>query len=247
MQSGDGPRDNAAMPTLDDIQDDVVAGNRILAGLGVLDGFGHVSARHPDHADRFLLSRSLAPELVTRDDIITYDLASNPQNGDTRAPYLERFIHGEIYARRPDVHAVVHSHSAAVVPFAASSVPLRPIYHMSSFLRTGAPVFEIRERFGMTDMLIRNNAQGNALAESLGSGAVVLMRGHGFCSVGATVPIAVFRAYYTQANADLQQRAIALGGNVKFLEDEEARRSEETNQRIIPRPWELWKTKFAPR
>ena len=234
------------MPNLAEILDDVVAGNRILAGLGVLDGFGHVSARHPDHSDRYLLSRSLAPELVTRDDIITYDLASNPQNGDTRAPYLERFIHGEIYAKRPDVHAVVHSHSPAVVPFAATSVPLRPIFHMSSFLRSGAPVFEIRERFGMTDMLIRNNAQGGALAEKLGEGAIVLMRGHGFCSVGESVAVAVFRAVYTQTNADLQQRAMALGGNVTFLESEEARLSEETNRRVIPRPWELWKAKFAP-
>ena len=235
------------MPSLADIQDDVVAANRILAGLGVLDGFGHVSARHPEHPDRFLLSRSLAPELVTRDDIVTYDLESNPQNGDTRAGYIERFIHGEIYARRPDVHAVVHSHSAAVVPFASSSVPLRPIYHMSSFLRGGAPVFEIRARFGMTDMLIRTNAQGTALAEALGDGAVVLMRGHGFCSVGDTIAVAVFRAYYTQTNADLQQRAITLGGNVTFLLDEEARLSEESNRRVIARPWELWKAKFAPR
>jgi ribulose-5-phosphate 4-epimerase/fuculose-1-phosphate aldolase len=115
--------------------DDLVAANRILAGLGVLDGFGHVSARHPEHPDKYLLSRSLAPELVTRDGIMTFDLASAAQNGDTRRPYLERFIHGEIYAKRPDVQAVVHSHSPAVVPFAASSTRLRPIYHMSSFLR----------------------------------------------------------------------------------------------------------------
>src|SRR5664279_1993916 len=148
------------MITLPEIIDDLVVANRILAGLGVLDGFGHISARHPDHADRYLLSRSLAPELVTADDIMIYDLASVAQDGDTRAPYLERFIHGEIYARRPDVMAVVHSHSAAVVPFAASSVRLRPIYHMSSFLRTGVSVFDIRLRFGMTDMLVRNNAQG---------------------------------------------------------------------------------------
>jgi 3-oxoacyl-[acyl-carrier-protein] synthase III len=156
--------------------EDLVAANRILAGLGVLDGFGHVSVRHPDHADRYLLSRSVAPELVTRDDIMTFDLNSLAQDGDTRTPYLERFIHGEIYARRPDVHSVVHSHAPAVVPFAASSVTLRPIYHMSGFLRTGAPVFEMRAHFGMTDMLVRNNDQGAALAFSLGAGAVVLMR-----------------------------------------------------------------------
>ena len=235
------------MTTLPEIIDDLVVANRILAGLGVLDGFGHISARHPDHADRYLLSRSLAPELVTADDIMIYDLASLAQDGDTRAPYLERFIHGEIYARRPDVTAVVHSHSAAVVPFAASSVRLRPIYHMSSFLRTGVSVFDIRLRFGMTDMLVRNNAQGEALAEVLSGDAAVLMRGHGFCTVGDTIPVAVFRAYYTQSNAALQQQAIALGGTVAYLDDDEARLSDETNRRVIARPWELWKAKFDPR
>jgi len=227
--------------------DDLVAANRILAGLGVLDGFGHVSVRHPDRADRYLLARSCAPELVTRDDIMTFDLGSIAQGEDARTAYLERFIHGEIYKRRPDVHSVVHSHAAAVVPFAASSVSLRPIYHMSAFLHAGAPVFDIRERFGMTDMLVRNNAQGDALAERLTDSSVVLMRGHGFCAVGMNLAEAVFRAYYTQLNADLQQRAIALGGSVTYLAEEEGRRYDETNRAVIGRPWELWKAKFAPR
>jgi ribulose-5-phosphate 4-epimerase/fuculose-1-phosphate aldolase len=235
------------MSTLTAVVDDLVAANRILAGLDVLDGFGHVSVRHPDRADRFLLARSLAPELVTRDDIMTFDMTSAPQDGDTRTPYLERFIHGEIFTQRPDVMSVVHSHAATVVPFAASSVPLKPIYHMSGFLRKGAPVFEIREKFGMTDMLIRNSAQGAALAERLGDKAAVLMRGHGYCTVGGSIPEAVFRAYYAQLNADLQQRAIALGGGVTYLDDEEARRYDETNRSVIGRPWGLWKAKFAPK
>ena len=235
------------MSTLPTIIDDLVAANRILAGLGVLDGFGHISVRHPDRADCFLLARSLAPELVTRDDIMTFDMASAPQDGDTRTPYLERFIHGKIFTQRPDVNSVVHSHAATVVPFAASSVPLKPIYHMSGFLRTGAPVFEIREKFGMTDMLIRNNAQGAALAETLGDHSAVLMRGHGYCTVGGSIPEAVFRAYYAQLNADLQQRAIALGGGVTYLDDDEARRYDETNRTVIGRPWGLWKAKFAPK
>ena len=233
------------MSTLGTVIDDIVAANRILAGLGVVDGFGHVSARHPDRPDRYLLSRSLAPELVTRDDIQVYDLQSDVQDGATRQPYLERFIHGAIYARRPDVQAIVHSHAAAVVPFAASSVALRPVYHMSSFLAAGVPVFEIRERFGATDMLVRNEAQGTALAEQLRAGAVVLMRGHGFCAVGESLPVAVFRAYYTQTNADLQQRAIALGGTVTYLDTEEGLRADATNRGVIARPWALWKAKFA--
>ena len=234
------------MSTLTTVVNDLVAANRILAGLEVLDAFGHVSVRDPGRADCFLLSRSLAPELVTPDDIMTFDMASVPQNGDTRTPYLERFIHGEIYQQRPDVVSVVHSHAATVVPFAASSVPLKPIYHMSSFLRTGAPVFEIREKFGMTDMLIRNNAQGAALAEKLGDNSAVLMRGHGYCTVGGSIPEAVFRAYYARVNADLQQRAIALGGRVTYLDDEEARLYDETNRSVLGRPWGLWKAKFAP-
>ncbi|HVE48164.1 MAG TPA: class II aldolase/adducin family protein [Casimicrobiaceae bacterium] len=221
--------------------DDLAAANRILAHHRVLDGFGHVSARHPENADRYLLSRSLAPALVTPADIMTFDLDSNAQGVDTRRPYLERFIHGAIYRARPDVHAIVHSHSPSVIPFGASSVPLKPIYHMASFLGAAAPVFEIRERFGVTDMLIRENAHGVALAERLADGAVVLMRGHGFCSVGETLPVAVYRAIYTESNAALQQAAIALGGTVTYLDREEARRSDATNRTVIARPWELWK------
>ena len=160
-------------PSRSALLDDLVAANHILAGLGVLDGFGHVSLRDPERADAYLMSRSLAPELVGADDIMSFDLASAAQEGDARTPYLERFIHGEIYARRADVQAVVHSHAPGVVPFAASSVPLRPIYHMGGFLGTGVPVFEIRERFGMTDMLVRNRTQGQALADALGDRNVV--------------------------------------------------------------------------
>ena len=227
------------------VVEDLVAANRILAGLGVLDGFGHVSARHPEHPDRYLLSRSIAPGLVTADDLIVFDLDSNPVDGDGRRPYLERFIHGGIYRCRSDVNAVVHSHSPSVIPFAASSVALRPIYHMASFITRQAPVFEIRERFGITDMLVRDAAQGLALAEALQAEAIVLMRGHGFCTVGESLPVAVFRAVYTETNAALQQQAIALGGTVTYLDEGEARLSERTNRSVVERPWTLWKSRFA--
>ena len=234
------------MTAVPSVIDDLVAANRILAGLGVLDGFGHVSARDPARADRYLLSRSLAPELVTAADLMSFDLASAPQDDDTRAPYLERFIHGEIYARRPDVRAIVHSHAPAVVPFASSSVPLRPIHHMSGFLGAGARVFEIRARFGITDLLVRNRPQGAALAETLGDDAIVLMRGHGFCTVGDSIPVAVYRAVYAQSNAALQQQAIALGGAVAYLAPEEAALAEATNRRVVSRPWEMWRARYAP-
>ena len=226
--------------------DDVVAASRVLAQQGVLDAYGHVSARSDKRPDRFIMSRSRAPALVIAADVMEHDANSEPV-GDERKGFLERFIHGEIFVQRPDVISVVHSHAATVVPFAASSVPLKPIYHMSSFLRTGAPVFEIREKFGMTDMLIRNNTQGAALAATLGNHSAVLLRGHGYCAVGGSIPEAVFRAYYAQLNADLQQRAIALGGRVTYLEDEEARQYDETNRSVIGRPWSLWKAKFAPK
>ena len=229
------------------LREDLVAANRILAGLGVLDGFGHVSARHPARPDRYLLSRSIAPGLVTAADLMTFDLDSNALDGDDRKPYLERFIHGAIYARRPEVMAVVHSHSPSVIPFAASSVPLRPLYHMASFISGAARVFEIRERFGTTDMLVRSVAQGNALAESLGGDAIVLMRGHGFCAVGQSLPVVVFRAVYTETNAALQQQAIGLGGSVTYLDEGESMLSEKTNRSVIERPWNLWKERFAPR
>ena len=235
------------MSRLEEIIENVVAGNRILAQHGVLDGFGHVSGRHPDDAGRYLLSRSLAPELVTPADLITYDLDSNAQNGDARKGYLERFIHGEIYKLRPDVHSIVHSHSPSVIPFASSSVRLRPIYHMSGFLRGETEVFDIRDHFGCTDMLVRNGAQGAALALSLGARGVVLMRGHGFVATGGSVPEAVYRAMYTETNASLQQRAISLGGKVQYLDEEEARLAEATNRGVLERPWELWKKKALAR
>lgn len=226
--------------------EDLVAANRILVDQGVMDGYGHVSVRHPADPQRYLMSRSIAPELVTAADVMEYDLDSTPVDARGRATYLERFIHGEIYRARPDVLAIVHSHAPAVIPFAASSIPLRPIYHMAGFLGRGAPVFDIRSRFGPTDLLVRNHDHGRALAETVGASVVTLMRGHGYVAVAPTVPLAVFRAIYTQLNALLQQQAIALGGTVTYLVPEEAALSEPTHASTIMRPWELWKRKVAP-
>ena len=227
--------------------DDLVAANRILAKRGVLDGFGHVSARDPHRADRFLLSRSIAPGLVVREDLMTFDFDGEPAGGDARRPYLERFLHGAIYRRRPDVHAIVHSHASSVIPFSVSSVPLRPIHHVCGFLGSPTPVFDIRQRFGATDMLIRSVAQGDALAESLGGHAVVLMRGHGFCAVGPNVPVAAYRAIYTESGAAIQQRAIALGGSVTYLDPDEAALADAVHVDIVARPWSLWKAEILER
>ena len=237
----------SAGPADPNLIEDLVAANRILADQGVLDGYGHVSARHPGNSGRYLLSRSLAPELVTAGDIMEFDLDSNPVDQRGRTMYLERFIHGEIYRARPEVNAVVHSHSPAVVPFGVSSVALKPIYHMSAFLHRGVPVFEIREAAGMTDLLVRDPQLGRALARSLGDKPVALMRGHGNVTVGSGIPFAVYYAIYTEVNARLQLQAIGLGGSVKYLAPEEGKLYEPNIAGTISRPWELWKKKALGR
>jgi HCOMODA/2-hydroxy-3-carboxy-muconic semialdehyde decarboxylase len=223
--------------------DDLVTANRILSDQGVVDGFGHVSARQPGDPTRFVLARSMAPGLVTAEDIMVFDLDGAALDPRGRALYVERFIHCEIYKIHPEVNAVVHSHSPSVIPFGATRVPLRPVYHMSSFLGAGVPVFEIREAGGpATDMLIRSPELGAALAQKIGASAVVLMRGHGDVVVGRSVRQVVFRAVYTEINARLQAEALRLGGGeVTFLSDEEAAKATETNDAVIGRPWELWK------
>jgi ribulose-5-phosphate 4-epimerase/fuculose-1-phosphate aldolase len=227
------------------VVDDIVTGSRILADFGVLDGFGHVSARHPGNPERFLMSRSLAPALVTSEDIMEFDLEGNAIDARGRALFLERFIHAAVYKARPDVMGVVHTHSPGVLPFTVTKVPLRPIFHNPSFLGAGAPVWDIRKEFGDTDMLVRNQAIGKSLAEALGSKPVVLMRGHGDVAVGPSVKMAVFRAYYTDVNAKLQSQAMALGGEVNYLTPEEAAKADTVNAIVIDRIWGLWKARAA--
>jgi HCOMODA/2-hydroxy-3-carboxy-muconic semialdehyde decarboxylase len=223
--------------------DDLVAANRILVDQGVLDGYGHVSVRDPTHPDRYLMSRSLAPELVTAADVLEHDFDGNAPSAPGTPLYLERFMHGEIYRARPDVNAIVHSHAPSLIPFGVTGVGLKPLYHMSAFLTSGVPVFDIRAAAGTTDMLVRNPALGRALAQSLGSHPVALMRGHGAVVVGPDLPHAVFRSVYTEVNARLQAQAMTLGKNVRYLEPEEARRAEASLDGTLGRPWELWKRK----
>ncbi len=231
----------SAGPASPALIEDLVAANRILADQGVVDGYGHVSARHDKDPTKYLLARSIAPELVSAEDILEFDLDSNPVEGRGRKLYLERFIHGEIYRSRPDVMAVVHHHSPAVIPFGVTKVPLRPIYHMAAFIETSLPVFEIRDTGGMTDLLVRTPELGRALARTLGDRPGVLMRGHGAAVVGASVPDAVGRCVFLQVNARMQAQAIALGGEVVYLDPEEARKLAPLSG--YDRAWELWKRK----
>jgi HCOMODA/2-hydroxy-3-carboxy-muconic semialdehyde decarboxylase len=220
---------------------DLVAANRILFSEGVLDGFGHASVRDPGDPSRFWLSRSMAAGLVTQRDVMAFDLDGAAIEPRGRAVFLERFIHGEIYRARPDVNAVVHSHSPNLVPFGATTVKLQPLYHMTGFLGEGVPVFEIRRFAGRaSNLLITDGRLGKALARILAKKPAALMRGHGSVVVGASLQQAVYRAIYMELNARLQAEAMRLG-RVTYLTPEEARAGAAVNDRMLHRPWELWK------
>jgi ribulose-5-phosphate 4-epimerase/fuculose-1-phosphate aldolase len=226
--------------------EDLVLGSRILAEFGVVDAFGHVSARSPANPQHFLMSRSLAPALVTTEDIMEFDQDGNAVDARGRQVFLERFIHAEIYRARPDVMAVVHAHSPGVVPFSVSKTPLRPLFHNTAFLAAGVPVWDIAKDFGVTNMLVADNAKGKSLADTLGDKSVVLMRGHGDVTVGPNVRVAVFRAYYTDVNARLQAQAIGLGGEITYLSPEEGAKADQVNFAVLDRVWNLWKQKVQP-
>jgi ribulose-5-phosphate 4-epimerase/fuculose-1-phosphate aldolase len=229
-----------------DLIEDIVIGSRVLADFGVVDGFGHVSARDPASPSHFLMSRSLAPALVSPDDIMEFDQDGNPVDARGRGVFLERFIHAEIYKARPDVMGIVHTHSPGVIPFSVSKTPLRAIFHNGAFLAGGVPVWDIGRQFGATDMLVRDNEIGKSLAQALGDKPVILMRGHGDVAVGPSVKMAVFRAYYTDVDARLEAQAIGLGTDVTYLTAEEGAKADTVNFVVLDRIWNLWKQRVQP-
>ena len=229
-----GPVDRALL-------EDLAAASRILAAQGVVDAFGHVSMRHPNAADRFLMSRGLAPALVGADDIQEFDLNCLTCGGDQRPSFLERFIHGEIYRARGDVMSVVHSHSPSVIPFGLVETPMRAMFHNAAFLAAGVPVFDIAEKFGATDMLVGNRDKGEALVSVLADKPVVLMRAHGSVAVGPDLPSAVFRAVYTEVNARIQHQASSYGGPIAALSAEEGMLADAINMKAGQRAWDLWR------
>lgn len=220
---------------------ELVVANHILFDQGVVDAFGHISVRHDARPDRFLLARNMAPGSVTADDIIEFTLDGEAVNAGGRRVYLERFIHGEIFRQRPDVLAVVHSHSHAIVPLTVvKGVSLRAIFHMAGFIGQGAPVFEIREAGGDgTDLLISSNQLGRALADHFAGSDIVLMRGHGSTVVGGSIRQAVYRAIYAELNARYQLEAMRLG-DVTYLTEAESRACIATIEGQVQRPWDLW-------
>jgi HCOMODA/2-hydroxy-3-carboxy-muconic semialdehyde decarboxylase len=219
------------------VASDLIAANRILAANGVLDSFGHVSIRDPRNPNRYLQTQAMAPRDVSVADIVTFDLDSNPIDANGRPPYRERFIHGMIYQARSDVNAVVHSHSPTIIPFSVTEKPLRAIFHNGHFLGQGTPVWEIREHAGENNnMLVLSNELGRSLAEALGQGSVVLMRGHGNAIAAHDLKTCVFRAIYTEVNAKLQMQAVMLGGPITFLNEYEMLKKQN-----VDRPWDTWK------
>jgi ribulose-5-phosphate 4-epimerase/fuculose-1-phosphate aldolase len=224
--------------------EDVAAAYRILAEHGVIDAYGHVSVRSERDPKTYLLARSLAPELVTDDDIMEYDLDSNPRDARGRQSVHERFIHGEIYKTRPDVMAVVHNHSHAVVPFSVTNVPIKPVFHMAAFLGEGVPNFEIRKVQKGSDLLVRTPKLGAALARTLGAKPAALMRGHGSVVVGESLPRAVGRTIYLDISARIQMQAIFLAGakgKITYIDAAETKASAPIQDYL--RAWPLWRDK----
>jgi ribulose-5-phosphate 4-epimerase/fuculose-1-phosphate aldolase len=225
--------------------EDLVAANRILYRQGVVDGFGHVSARHPARPDRFLMSAAKAPGRVTAEDIMEFDLDGKAIDGRDRPTYSERFIHSEVYKARPDVNAVIHSHSPTVIPFSVTQVPLRAVHNTASFLASGVPVFEMRKAAGMTNNLVNDAARGKALAETLGDRPVALLRGHGNVVVGPDIRRTVSRAIYTEVNARMLLQAVTLGGPITYIDPEEDKliesgRGTRVTGHSVDRTWQMW-------
>ena len=220
--------------------ENLVAANRILAAQGILPGYGHVSVRHPEDPKRYFMSRSLAPELVTANDIVEFDLDSVAVDSKGYSFYLERVIHGEIYKARPDVQAVIHDHSPAVISFGIGSTPLRPVYHQASFFLDGLPIWDYRE-FGTADgALVDNAAKGRALAMKLANRPAVLMRNHGVAVVGVSLPMVVGRSIELEKNAEMQSQALSRGEEITYLElDEEPRGNS------FDRAWDLWNRQLS--
>jgi ribulose-5-phosphate 4-epimerase/fuculose-1-phosphate aldolase len=235
------------MSTLDSIIADLVVANRILAREDVVDAYGHVSVRHPDNPKHFLLSRSVSPELVERDDIVELGLDGEPVREEKRALYLERFIHAAILEARPDIHSVVHAHAEDILPFGiAQATPLRPVIHSGSFIGANVPVWDIAAKFGDTNLLVTNMDQGRDLAKCLGANHVALMRGHGFASAGRSLIEVVRMSVYLPRNARALLRAKQLGGEVRYLSPGEI---DARNRGYSPystetwRAWEYWANK----
>jgi ribulose-5-phosphate 4-epimerase/fuculose-1-phosphate aldolase len=223
---------------------DIVSANRILATENVVDAFGHVSARHPDYPDRYVIARAIPPELVTAEDIMEVAFDGEVLGDDKRKPYLERFIHGAIYEARPDVESVVHSHSKSIIPYSVTDETLRPIMHSCATIGAHIPVWDAHTSFGDSNLLISDMEMGRDFAKVLGGNNSALMRGHGCSVVGRSIREAVYTAVYLEVNAGLQMQASRFSP-ITFLSDGEIKIISERLAGAKPnegydRAWEYW-------
>lgn len=230
--------------THQDCRQELALANHILANEGILDAFGHVSVRHPGRSGNFLLSVSCAPELVRPDDIVEYGPDSEPVEPLSAAQYSERYIHGEIYRLRPDVQAICHHHSPAVMPFCITGRPLVPVYQHGALIGGQVPLWDSRDEFGDTNLLVVNAQQGASLARAMGDAWIVLMRHHGATVGGVSLREMVFRAVAASRNAELLYRALALG-DAPGLTAGEIQRASQLPPAAIDRAWGLWSRRVA--
>jgi ribulose-5-phosphate 4-epimerase/fuculose-1-phosphate aldolase len=226
--------------------EDVVAANRILAEHGVIDAYGHVSIRSPRDPKRFILARNIAPETVQAEDLLEYGLDGEPVDAArARDSVTERYIHSEVYRARPEVMAVVHNHSPSVVPFSVTNVPMRALFHMAAFIGEGVPNFEIRKVKKGSDLLIRTPELGKALARTLAAKPAALMRGHGSVVVGESLPRAVGRSVYLEMSARMQMQAMLLSKRITYFDAAEVKASNPVQD--YKRAWPLWRAKALKR
>ena len=226
---------------LDEARYELALANRIIAHEGVLDGFGHVSVRHPNDPKRYLLARSRSPELIEPSDILEFRLDSEPVTPPKGEMYGERVIHGCIYQARPDVNAVCHHHSPSVLPFCVTGMRLEPVFHMGAVMGQVVPMWDSRDDFGDTDLMVVKPDEGRSLAKALGPHWMVLMRRHGATLAGTTLRELVFRTVYSHANAEIQLRSLILGDVYSMTAGE--RKLAEPRQlqaRPMSRAWEYW-------
>jgi ribulose-5-phosphate 4-epimerase/fuculose-1-phosphate aldolase len=230
-----------AMSNLGTLIQDLVIANRILAREDVVDAYGHVSVRHPDNPRRFLIARSVSPELVSAEDIVELGLDGQPVHDEKRPLYLERFIHAAIFEARPDVMAVVHAHAEDTLPFGVTdATKLRPVVHSGAFIGTEVPVWDIADNFGDTNLLVTNLEHGRDLAKCLGTNNVALMRGHGFASAARSLIEVVRLSVYLPRNARILMRAKQLGGTIKYLSQGEIEARTRGYRPYSPETWRAW-------
>ena len=233
--------------TLLEAHHELALANRIVANEGVIDAFGHVSMRHPDNPNRYLLSRSRAPELVTADDFIEYDINSQPLRDPGVGQYSERVIHGEIYKARPEVNSVCHHHCPAFMPLLATGTDYMPIFHLGAVGGIRPPFWDQRDEFGDTNMLVVKPEEGASLARALGKHWMVLMMRHGVTVAGTSVRDCVFRSVYSARNAEYQVRALTIGSEIATLSPGETKLAGQISAKTtgLMRSWEYWSMRIA--